>query len=91
MTSRWSDFNDEVDEDSSVSRQGPQCRMCQLLNALASEDADELEKALNNPLNTATALRRALLKRVDPRQVPSAYSISRHRRGDCRTGGGRAK
>jgi hypothetical protein len=80
----WSDFNDEVEADSSIAKQGPKCKMCKLLNNLAGEDAEQLEKALDAPMVTATSIRRALIKRVDHREVPSAYSISRHRRGDCR-------
>lgn len=84
MPSKWSDFNDEVEEDSHVSRQGPQCKTCKLLTSLTSEAAEEIGKALDSSVMASASIRRALITRVDPRQVPSAYSISRHRRGDCR-------
>lgn len=83
----WRDFNTEVEEDSHVTRQGPQCKTCKLINSLHGDAADELEKALSQPVMASASIRRALLSRVDNRQVPSAYSIARHRRGDCRLGG----
>jgi hypothetical protein len=86
MASKWTDFGDEVQDDSSISKQGPTCKMCKLLNSLTGEAAEEIEKACVSVEVTSTSIRRALIARVDQRQVPSAYSIARHRRGDCRRG-----
>lgn len=82
----WSNFGDDVTHDSNIARQGPRCRMCSLLNSLTGEAAEEIDKACADVTITSTSIRRALIARVDPRQVPSAYSIARHRRGDCRRG-----
>jgi hypothetical protein len=89
MTTRkstpWDDFGNEVDMESAKNKQGPKCRTCQLLTpgALPHEAAQQLFTVLNKQDVTSTAIRRALLKRVSV-GVPSAYSISRHRRGECR-------
>lgn len=87
----WKGFNEEALTDSSVTRQGPMCKTCKLILSLHSEAAGELEKACTSPDVTSASIRRALLARVDARQIPSTYSISRHRRGDCRQVGGEAK
>jgi hypothetical protein len=84
----WKNFTEEVAHDSAVGRTGPQCKTCKLLFSLPKEAAKQLAAALSRPENTATSIRRALRTRVDHSQIPSSYSLARHRRGDCRTGGG---
>jgi hypothetical protein len=80
----WDDFGESVERDSYKAMQGPRCKTCAMLKFLPEEGSEELQKALDAPMVTSTSIRRALLSRVEPHHVPSAYSISRHRRGECR-------
>jgi hypothetical protein len=82
---KWDDFTEDVDADSAISKQGPRCKTCNLLLTLPRDAAEKLDAALKSPIATSTSIRRALMNRIDS-GIPSAYSIARHRRGDCREG-----
>ena len=91
MATKWTNFSAEVDADSAVSRQGPQCKTCKLLRDLPDDASKQLKLALDHPESTSSSIRRALISRVEERYIPSAFSIARHRRGDCRGNGGGPK
>lgn len=59
---------------------GTRCRVCALLDDLVKDDAAALRDALADPKLAATTISRVLA--AEGHNLP-AYSIARHRRGDC--------
>lgn len=59
------------------------CGVGILLSTLQEADALAVMKALDNDRLTNTAIEAALKPRVMPDQLPSSYTIGRHRKGTC--------
>ncbi len=76
----WEDFEDEV---AATSRpKYAQCGIGVLLKTLNDKAKVALQSALDNEALSHRAIQRALDKRVGP-TAPGAFTIGRHRRGDC--------
>lgn len=79
----WTAFEGEVK--GREKPRGPSCAVGKMLVELPEAGRLAVEKALGNRALSATGIRRALVERVGE-EVPSAWSIRNHRRGECRCG-----
>lgn len=62
------------------------CGVGRLLSTLPATDAEQVRQALVRPELTGRGIHTALTARReagDPWTVPSVYTITRHRKGDC--------
>jgi hypothetical protein len=82
-------FADEAEKEKREGYLGRGCGVGAMLGQLDPKLREEVTEALNDrPDIPATAIRKALLKRAETYagrsfRVPSAYTLVRHRRGDC--------
>lgn len=74
-------FAEEARANSGYNRRS-HCGVADLLNALAGEDAEQVEKVLDDRGVSANAIHDALKRRIG-NQAPSPYTIQRHRRRGC--------
>jgi hypothetical protein len=67
---------------------GPVCAVARLLDVLPDDGKLAVEKALDNRALSASGISRALADFAGERygDLPSAWSIRNHRRGECRCG-----
>lgn len=63
-----------------VTRKGPRCTMCDLLDRLDKRDRDALRAALDDACYTHAAISRAL--RAEGHPIGS-LTVARHRKGEC--------
>ncbi|WP_432001203.1 hypothetical protein [Streptomyces sioyaensis] len=83
MSGKWDDL--EAEARAAMEDRGKRCAVDLFLSTLLPYDADIVRGVLANPGISNTGLHRAFRKRAhagDP--IPSAWSIGRHRREDCR-------
>lgn len=66
-----------------VSQPGPKCRVAIVMSALSKSDQADLQKAIDDPAITGTAIYRALLAHG---YKLGDHTIHRHRRKDCSCG-----
>jgi hypothetical protein len=85
--SEWDNLAAEALAD--VRHKGPRCGVRTVLDALGTDDRAEAEKAIDNEDIPASALRRALFKRLGD-DTPAAHTITRHRRRECSCGKARS-
>lgn len=84
-------FADEAENENRAGYLGRGCGVGVMLARLDPDLRAEVEHVLlDRPDITATAIRRALLKKVssyaETGKIPSAYTIQRHRREACNCG-----
>lgn len=64
------------------------CAVERLLAELSDDDRREVQKAMDRVELTSPAIRKALIRRLfdthDAAHIPSAWTLSRHRRKECR-------
>lgn len=63
-----------------VTRKGPRCTMCALLDRLDTRDRDALTAALNDAGYSSSAISRAL--KAEGHAIGS-HTVNRHRSGGC--------
>lgn len=78
--SKFDGFIDEVQANNNPHRRRG-CGFGAMLNDLPGEDADQVEKVMNDPKYTTAAIVAALRTRID--DAPSVFTVSRHRRRMC--------
>ncbi|MEU8683172.1 hypothetical protein [Streptomyces sp. NPDC048611] len=81
MSSEWDDL--EAEARAATEDRGQRCAVDVFLSSLLPYDADIVRGVLANPGISNTGLHRAFRKRAGD-AAPSAWSIGRHRREDCR-------
>lgn len=82
----WDDFDTDVRGSSNPRRE--RCGMALLLESLTPEQAAVVQTVMDDAATSSRAIRLALVKRVTG-DVPSIWTINRHRRQDCLCNAGR--
>lgn len=81
----WDDLEDDA-RAASVSR-GPRCSVAVMLEVIHEDFGQDavtsVLRTLKNHRLTTSSIHKALEKRVTPCDLPSAYSLGRHRKGAC--------
>ncbi len=77
----WSAFGTDVKRH--VTGRGPKCRIAVLLDDLNADDRGHVEAVLANRGISNSAIQRALRERLGE-DAPGLFSVSNHRRGNCR-------
>lgn len=77
----WDEFESEVHQASSIIRSG-KCGVRLMLDQLKPEARKAVEATLANEARPHSAIAAALKRRV-PDIAPRAYTVARHRRGEC--------
>lgn len=75
----WEDFEADV---TTVRPHRGVCGVRMLLDSLTSEARDKVSAALDNQQLSNSSIATALRKRLGE-HAPRAYTVGRHRRGDC--------
>lgn len=78
----WAGFTEEV-ESLSVRHRKRTCGVTTLLDSLDPEGAEQVRAALKRPDVTSTGLAEALKKRLGDKNVPSSFTLQRHRNQRC--------
>ncbi|MFJ9848602.1 hypothetical protein [Streptomyces sp. NPDC101150] len=84
--SKWDDFVSEVERE--TFNRGPECTVKVFADGLDSDARTAVVNAMSNRKLTSSGIYRALRARVGD-IAPSAHTINRHRRGDCKCGSDR--
>lgn len=74
---------ENLEDDARANPKGPRCTVGIMLETIGAEGRASVERALGNIRLTSSGLRRALESRVGLEDLPSAQSLTRHRRGSC--------
>ena len=81
----WSSLEDEAKAESRG--QGPECKIKTILDTI---DDPKIRKMVQGVIEdvriSASAVHRALVRRLGESDAPTGYVIRHHRRGDCRCG-----
>ena len=77
----WDDLETEALSD--VNGPGPRCGVWFMLEGLDDKARASIARALDNVRLTTSSIHRALEKRVQSSDLPSAYTLARHRAGRC--------
>lgn len=85
MSSEWDDL--EADAKSVSDRRGPKCGVTIMLGIIRNDFGqaayESVVRTLANVRLTGVSIHKALESRVTPGDLPSSYSIQRHRTGRC--------
>jgi hypothetical protein len=81
----WSKFSE--DAEASTPLRGPRCSVGIMLDDLPEDARKAVQQAFDNRVLAHTGIRAALVKRLGS-EAPSLFSISNHRRGNCKCGSG---
>lgn len=65
---------------------GSKCTVCKLITTLNDDDAQTLKDWLASPVDEVhhAAIHRELVDEFPDNDIPTAVTIGRHRRGECR-------